>query len=124
MKVLLTFTCRVPLEGKIVVTQISDTMVSSICDIAYDLERWAKWQKLEYWLKIVWLTSPELLSEQWDRMKKVTLNSVRRRPGLWTDLKEWITITRASYLENKFGASANLESFVVSGFDLQRCQGD
>ena len=102
-----------------VVTQPSDTMVSSICDIAYDLERWAQWEKLECWLKIVWLTSPELSPEQWDRMK-VTLNSVRRRPGLSTDLKEWITITRTSYLEDKFGASAKLESIVVRLEDLGR----
>ena len=65
MKVLLTLTCRVLLEGKMVVTQLPDTVISSICDIAYDLERWAQWEKLECWLKIVWLTSPELSSEQW-----------------------------------------------------------
>jgi len=60
MKVLLTLTCRVPPEGKMVITRLSDAVVPSICDIVYDLERLAQWEKLEYWLKIVWLTSPEL----------------------------------------------------------------
>ena len=47
MKVLLTLTYRVPLEGKMGVTQLSDIVDSLICDIGYDLERWAQWEQLE-----------------------------------------------------------------------------
>ena len=85
--------------------QLSRLMASSICDVAHDLEHWGRQDKLEYWSEIVWLTSPELSPEQWDWIKEVTSNSIRRRPESSADLREWIVITRTAYLENKFDAS-------------------
>jgi len=120
VEVLFALTCTNPLKGKMATIQLSESATSSVCDIAYDLERWAQWDKLEYWLKIVWLTSPELLLEQWDWMEKVTLNSVRRRPALSTDLRKWIAITRTAYLENKSGSSARFDSIATRLVDLDR----
>jgi len=120
MKVLFALTCTIPLEGKMATIQLSEPVTSSVCDVAYDLERWAQWDKLEYWLEIVWLTSPELLLEQWDWIEKVTLNSVRRRPALSTDFRDWITITRTAYLEHKFGASARFENIATRLVDLDQ----
>ena len=116
MEVLFTLTCKTPLEGGMATIQLSQSANPLICDITHDLERRAQWDKLECWLKIVWLTSPELLPEQWDWMKEVTLNSVSRRPASSTDLREWIAITRTAYLENKFGPSTRFES-IVSGLE-------
>jgi len=109
-----------PLEGGAATIQLPKPVTSSICDIAHDLVRWAQWDKLGYWLKIVWLTSPGLSLEQWDWIKDVTLNSVRRRPALSMDLREWIAITRTAYLVNQFGASERLESIVGRLGDLDR----
>jgi len=120
MEVLFTLMCRTPLEGGMATIQLPQPTTLLICDITHDLERWEQWNKLEYWLKVVWLTSPELSPEQWDWMKVVTSNSVRRRSALSTDLKEWVAITRAAYLGNKFGASARLESIVDRLEDLDR----
>lgn len=105
--------CRIPLEGKMAVIQLPESVIPTICDIAYDFERWAQWDKLECWLKIVWLASPELSSEQWDWIKEVTLTSVRRQPALSMDFRECIAVTKSAYLENKFGTSAKLESVVI-----------
>ena len=120
VEVLFTLTCKTPLEGNMAAIQLSRPVTSSICDIAHDFECWAQWDKLECWLRIVWLTSPELLPEQWDWIKKVTLNSVCRRPASSTDLREWIAITRTAYLENRFDASARFKSIVDRLEDLDR----
>ena len=112
MEVLFTLACRIPLKGGMATLQLSQRVTSSVCDVTHDLERWAQWDKLECWLKIVWLTSPEVLPEQWDWIKEVTLNSVRRRPGSSIDLREWIAIAQTAYLGNRFGASARLESII------------
>ena len=120
MEVLFVLTCKTPLQGGMATIQLPQPATPLICHITHDLERWAQWDKLECWLKIVWLTSPELLPEQWDWMKEVTLNSVRRRPASSTDLREWISITRTAYLGNKFGASARLESIVDRLEGLER----
>ena len=112
MEVLFTLTCKTPLEGGMATIELPQTATPSICDITHDLALWGQWNKLECWLKIVWLTSPELLPEQWDWVKEVTLNSVRHRPASSADLREWIAITRSACLGNKFGASSRLESIV------------
>lgn len=75
------------MEGKIIVAQLSVTAISSTCDIIYDFERWVQWKTFEYCLKSMWLTSPEPLSEQWDWVKEVTLNSSRPRPALSADFR-------------------------------------
>jgi len=119
MEILFTLTSKTPLKGGMATIQLPVSANPLICDITHDLERWAQWDKLECWLKIVWLTSPELLPEQWNWMKEVTLNSVRRRPASSTNLKEWIAVTRTAHLGNKFGASARFESIVnrLEGLD-------
>jgi len=119
MEVLFMLTCKIPLQGRMAATQLPEFVTSSVCDITYDLERWGQWDKLEHWLKIVWSTSPELSPEQWDWVKGVTLNGVRRRPMLSTDFREQITITRSAYLENKFDTS-RFESIVNRLGDLDR----
>jgi hypothetical protein len=112
MKVLFALACEIPLEGRVAAIQLFESVTPSICDIAHDFERWGQWEKLEYWLKLVWLTSPELSSEQWDWLKEVTLNSIRRNRALSADFRKWTITTRTAYLENKFGASANFEYVV------------
>lgn len=119
-EVLFTLTCKAPLMRKMAPDQLPQSVMPSVCDIVHDLECWAQWVKLEYWLKIVWLTSPELLPNQWDWIGEVTLNSIRRRPASSMDLREWIVITRSAHLENKIGASGRFKAIADRLEDLNR----